>query len=211
MNKIEINIDIKDFSIGKKKLCTKYLKPKIQPEIPEYRLRYSKAVDLANDINIEKNTRHYAIVEGSFYFGDFIEALIVSKNMIVKQLTISTLSMNQNNIDSLYNILNANYVDNLDLIISHYFYSHEKWKLIPYLYDRLDKDNKFQLTVCRSHCKICLIELYDGRKIVMHGSANLRSSGNVEQIMIEENEYLYDFNYSYQRDIIETYKTIKKG
>ena len=48
------------------------------------------------------------------------------------------------------------------------------------------------------------------KKWVIHGSANLRSSGNIEQFMIEENEDLYDFNIEYQRRIIDTYATIKK-
>jgi hypothetical protein len=41
---------------------------------------------------------------------------------------------------------------------------------------------------------MCIFETYCGMKIVIHGSANLRSSDNIEQIDIEENEEL--FNYS---------------
>ena len=191
-------------------LSTRYLKVKELPEVKEEHLSYKKAVDLAKDIDITDNSRHYVFLDGSFYFGDFIEALIVEKNYLVEELTISTLSMNQNNVDSLCNILKAGYVGKLNLIISHYFYSHEKWGLIPYIYEKLDINNQFQLIVTRSHCKICLIRTPE-QHIVIHGSANLRTSGNIEQIMIEESKELYDFNYSYQRDIMKRYSTIDKG
>jgi len=200
----DFNMDF-DFGEG---LDTRYMKPKIEPDIKEEFLQYSKAKKLADDIEITLGSRHYVFVNGKFYFGDFIEALIVGKDYRVKTLTISTLSMNENNIDSLANVMNGGYCDKLNLLISTYFYSHEKHNLVPYLYQELDKDNRFQLVVCRSHCKIALIELYSGEKIVIHGSANLRSSGNVEQLMIEESPDLYDFNYEYQRTMIDRYKTI---
>lgn len=187
---------------------TRYMKPKLGEEVKEEFLSYSKAIDLARDYDVKKRSRLFAFLKGSFYFGDFIEALIVEKNLEVKELTISTLSMNENNVDSLANIMNGGYCDKLNLIVSHYFYSHERGNLIPYLYKELDKDDKFQLVVCRSHCKIVLLELYSGEKIVIHGSANLRSSGNVEQMMIEENKEMFDFAYEYQRTMIDRYKTI---
>lgn len=41
-------------------------------------------------------------------------------------------------------------------------------------------------------------------------SANLRTSGNIEQVVIEENSDLYDFNMEFHNNIIETFKTIDK-
>ena len=42
----------------------------------------------------------------------------------------------------------------------------------------------------------------------MHGSANLRSSGNIEQFTIEENPELYEFYEEKYSKIIEKYATI---
>lgn len=123
---------------------------------------------------------------------------------------VSLLSMSENNVDSLANLLNGGYVDSLDLIVSDYFFSHERRNLVPYMYQELDKDDKFQLAASSTHCKLCLIETHCGMKIVMHGSANLRSSSNIEHICIEENPALYDFNMEFQAAIIEKYKTIRK-
>lgn len=98
----------------------------------------------------------------------------------------------------------------LNIIISNYFFSHEKYNLVKYLFQELDKDNKLQLAVCRSHCKISMIETEDGKFLVAHGSANLRSSACVEQFVFEENEELYRFNEAYMNKILENYSIIDK-
>ena len=92
-------------------------------------------------------------------------------------MTISTLSLSQDNIDSLANLLDWGYIDELNLIVSAYWFSHERWSLVPYCYERLDKEDKFQLAVAGIHTKTCQFETLGGKRIVIHGSANLRSSG----------------------------------
>lgn len=190
---------------------TRYIKPKLPIELPESAMKYENAEQLAKDVPIDKGTRHYVLINGSFIFGDYIEALCVINDWHVKKLTISTLGLNQNNVDSLANLINGGYADEVNLIISDYCFAHNRQGLIKYMYEELDKDNKFQLAVARTHCKIVLIETHCGLKIVLHGSANLRSSNNIEQFMIEENDYLYDFNNEYHSKIVEMYSTIKKS
>ena len=189
----------------------RYIKPRIKKEISERRLKYKYAEDLAKDIEISENSRYFIMLNGSFIFGDFIEALLVEKNYHVKKLYISTLSLSQNNADSLRNLIVGNYVDDLNLLVSTMFYSHERKSLVEYLYEKCDIDNKFQLSVARVHTKIVLIETHCGKKIVMHGSANLRTSGNMEQMCIEVNEPLYDFNMEVFSEMVESYKTINKN
>lgn len=207
-----------DFDIDKNLMSeSRYIKPLRHKTKTEAQMKYAYAEDLVNDIIIEKGSRHFFIVNGSFIFGDIFEALIVSNKWHVKKMTISTLSMSENNIDSLGNLLIANYVDELNIIISDYFFSHERQNLIEYMYEELDipsiakPEGCFQLAVAGTHCKTVIIETHCGLKIVCHGSANLRSSGNIEQLQIEENESLFDFNNEYQDAIIQKYKTINKS
>jgi hypothetical protein len=207
INPIEIRPIVIDIKIDTK-FSSRYITPPQSEEIDERYLKYSDAKKLAKNIEIEKNIRHFFIINGTFIFGDFIEALIVEKNYLVKRMVISTLSMSQNNIDSLRNLIDGDFVQKLDLIISDYFFSHEKGDLIPYMYQELDIDNKFQLAAAGTHCKLCLIETECGKFIIIHGSANLRSSSNIEQFVVEENEQLYQFNLEFQENILEKYKTI---
>lgn len=190
---------------------TRYINPPKSKEISEINLKYANAEKLAKEIKIKRNSRYFVVVNGSFIFGDFIEALVVENNYHVKKMTISTLSLSENNVDSLANLINGNYVDELNLIVSDYFYSHERHNLTPYIFQELDKDNKFQLAAASTHCKLCIFETHDGEKIVIHGSCNLRSSSNIEQFVIEESPALYDFNDEYQMQIVEKYKTINKS
>ena len=173
-------------------------------------MKYEYAIDLARKIDIGENSRTFSIVSGNFIFGDFIEALMFERNLHAEEIYIATLSMSENNVDSLVNIMQDGRCDKLNLIISHYFFSHERQNLIPYIYKELDKGDKFQLAVCGSHSKIALIKCQD-KHYVMHGSANLRSSNNLEQFEFEESEELYNFNRKYFEDIIEQYSTIKKA
>ena len=45
---------------------------------------------------------------------------------------------------------------------------------------------------------------------MIHGSANLRSSANIEQFTIEDNPELFDFYEELQDNILDHYKTINK-
>jgi hypothetical protein len=206
------DIDFSDFEIDfEVEFESRYIKPPKTKEIAEHNLKYANAEKLAKDIDITTDSRYFVVVNGSFVFGDFIEALIIEKGYKIKQMIISTLSMSENNVDSLAGLLEDGYIDELNLIVSDYFYSHEKYNLTPYIFKELDKDNKFQFAVAQTHCKICIFETYCGKFIVLHGSCNLRSSNNIEQFVIEENKSLYDFNLDYQSKIIEKYKTINKS
>lgn len=188
---------------------TRYTKPKVYNIKPEYVL-YDNAFKLAKELRLDFNERADVFVSGSFIFGDFIEAYVVGHQAKCKKMTISTLSLNQNNVDSLYNLLAGGYIDGLNLIVSVYFWGNEVRSLIPYIYRRLDFGNKFQLSVASIHTKTAQFETLGGRKIVIHGSANLRSSGNIEQFTIEENPELYDFYDEHFNRIVEKYATIKK-
>lgn len=187
-----------------------YIKPPLVVDIPAERLRYDNAKQLALDMVLTPGFRHYAYVNGSFYFGDFIEALFVERELHTKRLTLSTLSMNENNVDSLAALLNEGYVDSLDLVVSDFFFSHERHGLIPYLYSELDKAGRFQLAVAGSHCKLAVFTTDCGLNIGLRGSANMRSSGCTEHFFVEDNAQLNAIDEEAQTAIINHYRTINK-
>ena len=190
---------------------TRYIKPEVHPVKKGYIL-YSNARKLAKELRLNPGERFDAFVGGDFIFGDFIEAYIVEHNAKCGKMTISTLSLSQENVDSLRTLLEKGYVDSLNLLVSVYFYSHEAHALIPYIYDRLDDSAwNFNLSVAAIHTKTAQFETLGGRKIVIHGSANLRSSGNIEQFTIEENPELYNFYDEHLTRIAERYSTINKA
>jgi hypothetical protein len=174
-------------------------------------VKYDNAKALARQHRLDFNERIDCVVGGNFIFGDYIEAYLTQYNVLAKEMLITTLSLSQENVDSLHALITHGYIAQLDLCVSSYFYSHERSRLIPYIYKMLDIDNRFQLTVCSAHTKICQFTSEGGRKIVMHGSANLRSSLNIEAFTIEENPRLYNFYRDVFQPVIERYQTINKS
>lgn len=125
---------------------SRYITPKFQPVNPRH-IIYDNAKRLGQKIDIRNHTRHDLIVGGNFIFGDFIEALLTTQRIQAKRMVINTLSLSQENVDSLRNLMHADYILQLDLIVSVYFYSHEKHALVPYIYKALDTGGRFQMTV----------------------------------------------------------------
>lgn len=171
------------------------------------------ASDLVKSIRLERGMRVHAVISGNFVFSHFIRALLMDNDIKAKRMVISTLSMSQDCIEALKDVCDLGYCERLDLIVSAYFYSHERHQLIKYLYEALDhKDTpcEFQLAVAGTHCKTVQIETEHGAKLVIHGSANLRSSGCIEQFSIEENPDLHDFHNDYADRILSVYSTIRR-
>lgn len=206
----DINLDLFDFDPDEvADVDNRYVKPKLVP-MKQEQVLYDNAVKLAREIKITAGSRYDCLVSGSFIFGDFIEAFMTLNNAKAVGMTITTLSLSQENIDSLHTLLVNGYIERLNMIVSDYFYSHERHALIPYMYRQLDIDNRFQLAVAFVHTKTVHFETLGGKKIVIHGSANLRTSGNCEQFTIEENPELHDFYEERFNPIIERFATIKK-
>lgn len=189
----------------------RYVRPKVKP-VKRSTVRYEKAAAFAHDLGLlEKNERVDAIISGKFIMGDFIEAYMVEHNLHTKRLLISTLSYSENNVDSIRNLLDGGFVDTVDIVVSPYFFAHERRYLINYAYEQLDDEtNRLQLAVCPVHTKTYQFITDDGRHIIMHGSANLRANANFENMVIEESEETYRFYADFYDEALREYPTIIK-
>lgn len=189
----------------------RFVKPRYHKPIKSRLIKYDNAEKLAYDIATSGwiGERIDCLCAGNFVFGDFIEAFIKVTNITVQKLRVSTLGMSHANVASFENLLDDGIVKELDLMVSAYFYAHERRKLVEFIYKKLDKDNRFQLSVCANHTKIVLID--DGKhRFVISGSANLRSSDCIEQFSIENNQELFDFYAEYFDTVATHYNSIDK-
>lgn len=189
----------------------RYVRPVCHP-VPRRAVKYEKAVTLAHDLGLlGKGDRVDAIISGKFIMGDFIEAYMVEHNIHTKRLLISTLSYNENNVDSLLNLLDGGFVDTLDIVVSPYFFAHERNALIRYTYEQLDNEqNRLQLAVAPVHTKTYQFITDDGRHFIFHGSANMRANANFENMIFEESEQVYRFYDDFYSEILREYPTIIK-
>jgi hypothetical protein len=168
------------------------------------KVKYSNAEKMAREIDL--NTAYYTVINGSFIYGDFIEALIDKHGLLCEEIYITTLGMSQNNIDSMVTISDVFKVKQLNLIVSNYFFGVEKQNLMPYLRTEI-KGLPFKVAVCNSHAKITLIKTAQ-HYLVMFGSANLSSSQNIEQFMILNDPELYEYNRTIFEKIIDRHTII---
>lgn len=93
---------------------------------PENFVKSKNAADMADRINLEKDCRIYAIIDGNFIFFDLVWEIIKKYGVKLEKLSISTLSLSDDNVNALSVLIEEGYVKKLDLIVSDYFYSHEK-------------------------------------------------------------------------------------
>jgi len=186
----------------------RYIKPEIN-DMPDELVQFKHAQEFVDAIDFQKNQRITAIVAGSFIFGDFLEAFILKYPLTVKKMTLNTLSYSQDNVDGLKILKDNGFLKKLNIIVSDYFFSHERNGLVPYTYAELDdEEGNFQLAVARTHMKTYIFETEKGSKFVCQSSANLRSNGNYESLTFEINEKLYDFWDDYFEKILTNQKTI---
>lgn len=192
-------------------LETRYIRQPLRNKLRAEQVKYENAGRLARDIGIlHPGERVDALIAGSFIMGDFIMAYLVENKLRADYMLVSTLSLSERNILAFAKLFEHGYIGQLDMMLSTYFFANEYHGLVRYLYRELDKDNRFQLAVSDIHTKITMFHVPDVGKFVIHGSANLRSSQNVEQICIENNPELYDFYTDAFTKVIDVHKTIRK-
>lgn len=207
----ELDFDLGDFDLSgaEQDTQTRILKPRMDPETARTFRGFGTAEQFARQIDLTGKTRMFAWVSGAFIFGDIIEALWRERYVEPKDVYICTLSMSQENIDSLEGLLKYSGMERLYMLVSGYYYSHEKFNMVPYMYEHLDVGDKTQIAFGNYHGKIICIETQHGHTITIHGSANMRSSNNFEQVCVEVDQRdIFDFNAGIIREVCEKYGTI---
>ena len=219
---LELDFDTDDFDIidgeekpkPEKQRDVRILRPRIDVKELSQHVCFDNAEAFANQIDLTPGARTFAWVSGNFIFGDIVEALITSRGVSVKRLYVSSLSISQDNVDSLKNVmlLMGGALEALTLILSGWTYSKHKFDLVPYMYQELDDpDNRVQIVFGRWHSKLITLETLHGHTITIHGSANLPSNNSIEQIMVEtDNRELHDFNAKLMDAIAAKYGTINR-
>lgn len=165
---------------------------------------FDNAQEMAESLDLSRD--YFAFVSGKFIFGDFIEALCYVHYLHPLAIYITTLGMGQNNVDSIVNLVDYLGAEKVNLIVSNYFVSVERHKLVPYMVQEFC-GKPVDVAVLASHCKICLIDC-DVGKIIIAGSANLSSSNNVEQFHIFQDDALFDWLRGRLDDVMEQFTVI---
>ena len=132
------------------------------------------------------------VVSGRYPLFAIIPAVIDLSGATIDDLHLVTLSYSKDNAADLLDLLDTGKIHRVSLMVSHYFA-----KANAHLYDPLETELEERHQRCialRTHAKLILMRLSDGRKFTVHSSANLRSCKNIEQACFENDAALYDFH-----------------
>ena len=158
-------------------------------------IRPENALVVVRRLPLPGQTTH-CILKGDFVLADLIPHLL--ENHRCPHLRISTLSMNDYNAQLLAKLRKAGRIEKLTIVLSHYF--EQVNKSTVYFDIRNTLEGLAEFVIMRSHAKvICMPRIHDGDQhtsdwLVLEGSANLRSSDNLEQMTIFNEQAVHDFH-----------------
>ena len=137
----------------------------------------------------------HCINRGMYALWDLVPAIAqLATPAKIEQLHIATLGFSKQNADALFAMLDAGKIGAATLLCSHYFSATSKE-----IYDHAAAGmahRRQRFLSMRTHAKLLVIAISDGRRLVVEASANLRSCKNIEQFSIFNDSGLYRFHRS---------------
>lgn len=199
---IEADLCIQGFMVSK---------PKKFVDVPAHKIKAKNAQPLAKQLAALKgdNVLVNCLIPGNFVFCDLLAAIAKELPGGIKDLKIGTLSYSYENVDTFKSMFDDGVLKHLSLIVSDYFYAHERRGIYRYTLEELPLD-RTEVAVAGIHTKIHLIEDEAGNKYCLEGSANLRSSQNVEQFVFIKSASVYDFHNEWLTQLEDKYSVINK-
>lgn len=141
--------------------------------------------------------RTHAVLRGDFVLCDLIPAILAERGRC-PALHVATLGLSAANAESLATLHRAGRIGAITLLCSAYFREVDKTTTYREVCAKLD--GIARLVVARNHAKVICLPTAAGDHFVIEGSANLRSSDNLEQIAVFNDPELAAFH----RDWIES-------
>src|SRR5262245_61962979 len=131
----------------------------------------------------------HVITKGNYSQWDLVPAVLQLAGEKIVELNMATLGFSRSNIEALAGLLDSGAIGSCSFICSAFFRSVDR-DAFDFMHAALSSRGQ-RVASIRSHAKIPLFQLADGRNIVVESSANLRSCHNVEQFcMIHDRELL---------------------
>lgn len=142
--------------------------------------------------------RLHCILRGDFVICDLIP-LIVRARGRCPHLRLATLGLSTANAECLRSLQKEGLVGDITLVASHYFQQVDKTTTYRRVMTILG--NAAKVIVTRSHAKVFLIPTERGDWFTIEGSANLRSSDNLEQIVIFNDKETHDMHRDWMEEL----------
>ena len=154
-------------------------------------IRPENARFIIDHLPLGDGDRTHCVLRGDFVLCDLIPLIIEDRGRC-DHLRIATLGMSAGNADTLARLVESGRVGKLTIVVSHYFQQVDKTTTFHQVSTRLR--DRARLVITRSHAKVILLPTKRGDHFSIEGSANLRSSDNLEQMAIVNDAETHDFH-----------------
>lgn len=132
------------------------------------------------------------IMTGAWHGFDLVGAVLdLAAPATIDTLRIATLGFNRLQAQRLAAMIDEGNVGRLVMVVSEHFAATSKTECGEL--QRLMTERGQTVATTRNHAKLLCFELSDGRKIVAHGSLNLRRCNAFEQVVLSHDDELYEF------------------
>jgi len=136
----------------------------------------------------------HLVISGRFALWHVVPAIRQLAGQTIDELRIATLGFSRDNIDALCAMLDAGEIGRVWLLCSHYF-KGTSTDTFTHAQDQLARrPGRAWFASLRTHAKLLLLKLADGRTFTIESSANLRSCKNIEQMTLVGSRPVYAFH-----------------
>lgn len=158
------------------------------------------AVALIRELPADGESLHF-VVDGRFEPCDLIPVTrgLVKPATIVR-LDVSTLGFNLDNVACIANGMDQGKIGHVSLVCSHYFAKAEKASFAHLQAEIGGRGGR--VAALRTHAKLILMEISDGRHFTIEGSGNLRSCRSIEQFCFTNDRDLLLFHRGWLDDYV---------
>jgi hypothetical protein len=145
----------------------------------------------------------HALLTGRFDLMHLLVALI-DRLGTVDAMRIATLCYNARNLAEMTALLDSGRVKSLTLLCSDFFRQHNKalWEQTLEQF----RPRGQRAAAARSHAKVVTFAFTSGRRLTLEGSANLRSNGNREQLLIADGAALHDWHSAWIDELVSEHE-----
>ncbi len=142
--------------------------------------------------------RLHCVLRGDFVLCELIP-LIIAHRGACSHLRVATLGLSAANAEQLANLFTAGLIGELTIVASHYFQQVDKTTTYRQVCAILA--GKARIVITRSHAKVILLPTTAGDYYIIEGSANLRSSDNLEQMLVMNDQETHDFHAGWMDEL----------
>ncbi len=172
-------------------------------------VQFREAAELLPYLPAAPGEATHAVMTGRYDLMILLSAVLESYGVTCRHLRIATLSFNGRNVSEIAHLLRVEPpgpVERVTLLCSTFFQEHNRAEFADAARTVAGFPGRWRLAAARSHAKVACVDLVDGRKLVLEGSANLRTNSNREQLTAVLDAELHDWHAAWIDELVNAHE-----